>query len=224
LNRGARLLWCDAAKDGPMIVGSALRSEVPAKKVAVSYRSGRRLRTGGAVSLNSVTAGPDVPDLVNVVIEIPANTGPVKYEVDKFTGAVFVDRFLSTSMFYPCNYGYVPQTLAADGDPLDVAVVTPEPLLPGSVIPCRLVGVLHMEDEAGDDAKCLGVPADHLTPLYRHIRDIGDVSEHLRSTIEHFFVHYKDLEEGKWVKTRGWGDAADACKALEEALAQYRSD
>jgi inorganic pyrophosphatase len=174
------------------------------------------------MSLNSVGAGPDVPDVVNVVIEIPAQTGPVKYEVDKYTGAVFVDRFLATSMFYPCNYGYVPETLAADGDPLDVAVVTPQPLLPGSVIPARLVGVLQMEDEAGGDAKCLAFPADHLTTQYRAIRDLADVSTHLRATIEHFFVHYKDLEEGKWVKTRGWEDAAAARKSLEEAVANYR--
>jgi inorganic pyrophosphatase len=175
------------------------------------------------MSLDGVGAGPDVPSVVNVVIEIPANTGPVKYEVDKATGALFVDRFLSTSMFYPCNYGYVPDTLAADGDPLDVVVIAPHPLLSGVVIPCRLVGVLRMEDEAGDDAKCLGVPADHLTPLYRDVRDIGDVSESLLSTIEHFFVHYKDLEEGKWVKARGWGDALEARAELEASLATYRS-
>lgn len=174
------------------------------------------------MSLNTVGVGPGAPDVVNVVIEIPAHTGPVKYEVDKYTGAVFVDRFLSTSMFYPHNYGYVPETLAADGDPLDVIVVTPHPLLPGSVIPTRLIGVLRMEDEAGDDAKCLGVPADHLTPLYRDLRDIGDTSEHLRSTVEHFFVHYKDLEEGKWVRADGWGDAAEARETVNRALARYQ--
>ncbi len=175
------------------------------------------------MSLDAVGAGSDVPTMVNVIIEIPANTGPVKYEVDKATGGVFVDRFLSTSMFYPCNYGYVPETLAPDGDPLDVIVITPHPLLSGVVIPCRLVGMLRMEDEAGDDAKCLGVPADHLTPLYREVRDIGDVAESLLSTIEHFFVHYKDLEEGKWVKTRGWADAQQARAELEASLATYRS-
>ena len=175
------------------------------------------------MSLDAVGAGPDVPNIVNVVIEIPANTGPVKYEVDKATGEVFVDRFLSTSMFYPCNYGYVPGTLAGDGDPLDVIVIAPHALLSGVVIQCRLVGVLRMEDEAGDDAKCLGVPADHLTPLYRDMCDIGDVSEALLSTIEHFFVHYKDLEEGKWVKARGWGDAQEARVELEASLATYRS-
>lgn len=174
------------------------------------------------MSLNTVGAGPDVPDVVNVVIEIPAHTGPVKYEVDKFTGAVFVDRFLSTSMFYPHNYGYVPETLADDGDPLDVIVVTPHPLLPGAVIPTRLIGVLRMEDEAGDDAKCLGVPADHLTPMYRDWRDIDDTSEHLRSTVEHFFVHYKDLEEGKWVRADGWGNAAEARDVVIRALARYQ--
>ena len=176
------------------------------------------------MGLDSVGAGPDVPAVVNVVIEIPANTGPVKYEVDKLTGAVFVDRFLSTSMFYPCNYGYVPETLAADGDPLDVIVLTPHPVLSGTVIPCRLVGMLRMEDEAGDDEKCLGVPADHLTPLYRNIRDINDVSDHLRASIEHFFAHYKDLEEGKWVRTDGWAAAGEAREVLELALAQYQSD
>ena len=174
------------------------------------------------MSLSAVTPGPDSPDIVNVVIEIPANTGPVKYEVDKYTGAVFVDRFMSTSMFYPCNYGYVPQTLALDDDPLDVVVVAPHSLLPGVVIPCRFVGVLRMEDEAGDDAKLLGVPADHLTPVYREVFEAVDLPTQLLASIEHFFGHYKDLEEGKWVKTNGWGDAAAARAELVSSLERFR--
>jgi len=174
------------------------------------------------MSLNAVTPGPDAPDIVNVVIEIPANTGPVKYEVDKYTGAVFVDRFMSTSMFYPCNYGYVPDTLALDDDPLDVVVVTPHQLLPGVVIPCRMVGMLKMEDEAGPDAKLLGVPADHLTPVYREVKEATDLPAQLLASIEHFFVHYKDLEEGKWVKTDGWDDAAAARAELITSLERYR--
>ena len=173
------------------------------------------------MGLSSVKPGNNLPEEVNVVIEIPAQTGPVKYEVDKETGAVFVDRFLATSMFYPCNYGYVPGTLALDGDPLDVLVVTPHPLISGTVIPCRLVGVLEMEDEAGDDAKLLGVPIDKLSTLYTDICDVTELPEILRNSIQHFFEHYKDLEDGKWVKVRGWADANIARKELVDSLRRY---
>jgi len=173
------------------------------------------------MSLMSVPPGDKVPEEVNVIIEIPDQTGPVKYEVDKDTGAVFVDRFLTTSMLYPCNYGYVPNSLALDGDPLDVLVVTPQPLISGTVIPCRLVGVLQMEDEAGDDAKLLGVPADHLTRQYRAVKEYTDLPESLLATIEHFFAHYKDLEANKWVKVAGWAGSARAHRELEESLARY---
>ncbi len=175
------------------------------------------------MSLNAVGFGSEFPKVVNVIIEIPAHTGPVKYEVDKETGAVFVDRFMATSMFYPANYGYVPETLGLDGDPVDVIVVTPQPLLPGTVIPTRIVGMLQMEDEKGSDAKLLAVPSDKLTTNYQHIRDIEDVPQELRSSIEHFFVHYKDLEPGKWVKTQGWTDAEQAQQELLESAERHQS-
>lgn len=162
------------------------------------------------MSLAAVPPGKNLPDELNVIIEIPANTGPVKYEVDKLSGAVFVDRFMATPMFYPCNYGYVPETLAEDGDPLDVLVITPYPLLSGSVIPARPIGVLRMTDEAGDDAKILAVPMPKLTTEYEDVHSPDTMPRQLLQRIEHFFSHYKDLEPGKWVKLNGWGDAEEA--------------
>ena len=144
------------------------------------------------------------------MIEIPQNADPIKYEVDKDTGALFVDRFMSTPMFYPCNYGYVNNTLSLDGDPVDVLVHTPYPLEAGSVIRCRPVGMLNMTDESGIDAKIIAVPHSKLSKEYEHIQDIGDVSELLKAQIKHFFEHYKELEVGKWVKLDGWGDKAAA--------------
>ncbi|MGI5308507.1 inorganic diphosphatase [Rheinheimera sp. WS51] len=164
------------------------------------------------MSLSEIPAGKNLPDEINVIIEIPANADPVKYEVDKDTGAILVDRFMSTPMFYPCNYGYVNNTLSLDGDPVDVLVPTPYPLVPGSVIKCRPVGVLHMSDEAGEDAKVIAVPVSKLTKLYDDVKDVSDVPELLRKQIQHFFEHYKDLEAGKWVKVTGWGDI-NAAKA-----------
>lgn len=172
------------------------------------------------MSLKHVGPGAWAPGEVNVVVEIPANTGPVKYEVDKETGAVFVDRFMATAMFYPCNYGYVPDSLADDGDPLDVMVVTPHPLIAGTVIRCRPIGVLEMEDEAGDDAKIVAVPASKVTRLYDRVNAAEDLPDGLVHTIEHFFRHYKDLEPGKWVEVRGWGDSAAAVAYIEKALAR----
>jgi inorganic pyrophosphatase len=173
------------------------------------------------MSLKHVGPGGRAPDEVNVVLEIPANTGPVKYEVDKLSGAVFVDRFMATAMFYPCNYGYVPDSLAEDGDPLDVMVVTPHPLIAGTVITCRPVGVLEMEDEAGDDAKIVAVPVSKVTRIYDKVLAAADLPEGLVHTIEHFFTHYKDLEPGKWVKVRGWGDADTARGYIESALRRF---
>ncbi len=144
------------------------------------------------MSLKHVGHGDKAPDEINVVVEIPANTGPVKYEVDKETGAVFVDRFMSTAMFYPCNYGYVPDSLADDGDPLDVMVVTPYPLIAGTVITCRPISVLEMEDEAGDDAKIVAVPISKVAKIYDSVKAAADLPEGLVHTIEHFFAHYKD--------------------------------
>lgn len=164
------------------------------------------------MSLNDVPAGKDLPNDINVVIEIPANADPIKYEIDKDTGEVFVDRFMATPMFYPCNYGYIPNTLSEDGDPLDVLVVTPYPLVPGCVIRSRPVGILNMSDEAGQDAKLVAVPADKLSVLYRDVKETTDLPDLLIKQIQHFFENYKGLEEGKWVKVDGW-DNADAARA-----------
>jgi inorganic pyrophosphatase len=173
------------------------------------------------MSLDRVSAGRHVPDDVNVVIEIPMNADPVKYEVDKATGAVFVDRFMSTAMHYPCNYGYVPHTLSGDGDPVDVLVISPFPLITGVVVRCRPVGMLRMEDEAGEDTKVLAVPIDKLTSQYRGIRSPKDLPETRLAAITHFFEHYKDLEKGKWVKVRGWVGPAAAKKEIREGVARF---
>lgn len=170
------------------------------------------------MGLGSVPTGRNPPEEINVVIEIPKDSEPVKYEVDKQSGAIFVDRILSTPMRYPCNYGYVPHTLCGDGDPADVLVVLPLPLVPGSVIRCRPVGVLRMSDEAGSDEKLLAVPVDKVFSGYAHIHDIAQVSGHWLERIGHFFEHYKDLEKGKWVKLDGWGGAQEAKQILLQAI------
>ncbi|MGC4060596.1 MAG: inorganic diphosphatase [Aquabacterium sp.] len=164
------------------------------------------------MSLLNVPAGAKAPDVFNVIIEIPANADPIKYEIDHETGAVFVDRFMGTSMHYPCNYGYVPQTIAPDGDPVDVLVVTPFPLQPGVVIPCRPLGILKMEDEAGGDSKLVAVPTEKICAMYKDIQKMEDLPVLLVSQIKHFFEHYKDLEPGKWVKVVGW-DGIEVAKA-----------
>ena len=163
------------------------------------------------MGLESVPAGKELPDDIYVVIEIPANSAPIKYEVDKETGTLFVDRFMATAMFYPANYGYVNNTLSSDGDPVDVLVPTPYPLQPGSVIRCRPVGVLKMTDEAGGDAKVVAVPHTKLSKEYDHIKDVGDLPELLKEQIKHFFESYKALEAGKWVKVEGW-EGVDAAR------------
>ncbi|WP_417354542.1 inorganic diphosphatase [Gallaecimonas pentaromativorans] len=170
------------------------------------------------MSLNQVTAGKNIPDEINVIIEIPANASPIKYEVDKDSGAIFVDRFMSTPMFYPCNYGYVNHTLSLDGDPVDVLVPTPYPLIPGAVIRCRPVGVLKMTDESGEDAKVVAVPVSKLTKIYDDVKDVTDLPELLKNQITHFFERYKELEPGKWVKVEGWADAA---AAKEEIMTSF---
>jgi inorganic pyrophosphatase len=174
------------------------------------------------MSLNNVPAGRDLPNDFNVIIEISANGDPIKYEVDKESGAIFVDRFLGTAMHYPCNYGYIPQTLADDGDPVDVLVLTPFPLIPGSVVRCRVLGVLKMTDDGGIDAKLLAVPLDKLCPMYSHIKSLADVPEFTLNQIKHFFEHYKDLEKGKWVKMEGWADAEEAKKEILAGVAAYK--
>ena len=175
------------------------------------------------MGLDLVPTGKNPPEEINVIIEIPKDAEPVKYEVDKATGAIFVDRILSTPMRYPCNYGYVPHTLCGDGDPADVLVVLPLPLIPGSVIRCRPVGVLKMTDEAGSDEKLLAVPVEKVFAGYAHISDIDQVSAHWCERIGHFFEHYKDLEKGKWVKVDGWGNAAEAKQILIDAIARYKA-
>lgn len=175
------------------------------------------------MSLNAVPAGNNLPEEINVIIEIPAHADPVKYEVDKESGAMFVDRFMATCMHYPTNYGYVPYTLSEDGDPVDVLVITPFPLIPGSVIRCRPVGVLNMTDESGSDAKILAVPADKLSQIYRGITELEQVPELLRKQIEHFFEHYKDLEPNKWVKIDGW-EGSEAAKAeITSSVERYKN-
>lgn len=162
------------------------------------------------MSLLNVTPGSKAPDVFNVIIEISANAAPVKYEVDKDSGAVFVDRFMGTAMHYPCNYGYVPQTLAPDGDPVDVLVVTPFPLPPGVVVAVRPLGILKMEDEAGGDSKLVAVPTEKICAMYKGIQKLEDLPELLVQQIKHFFEHYKDLEPGKWVKVVGWAGIDEA--------------
>jgi inorganic pyrophosphatase len=174
-----------------------------------------------AMSLHNVTPGANAPEEFNVIIEIPMNADPIKYEVDKESGAMFVDRFMSTAMHYPCNYGYVPRTLSDDGDPVDVLVITPFPLAPGVVVTCRPIGVLKMEDEAGGDAKLLAVPIDKILPIYKHWQKPADMNELRLKQIQHFFEHYKDLEPGKWVKVSGW-EGPDAARAeVRSGIASY---
>ena len=170
-----------------------------------------------------VSAGRDVPNDINVIIEISAQGDPIKFEVDKDSGAVFVDRFMGTSMRYPINYGYVPHTIAGDGDPVDVLVVTPFPLAPGVVIRCRPVGVLKMDDEAGGDAKLLAVPIDKVLPIYKHWLKASDLAPERLAQIQHFFEHYKDLEPGKWVKVIGWGGPDEAKLEIEDGINRYNS-
>lgn len=174
------------------------------------------------MNFDKIPPGKNPPDDIYVAIEIPANASPIKYEIDKDMGAVMVDRFMATPMFYPANYGFIPNTLADDGDPLDVLVITPYPVMPGSIIRCRPVGVLNMEDEAGGDAKLVAVPHDKVSKEYRHIKDVEDLPELLRKQIQHFFENYKDLEEGKWVKVQGWDNAQAARDAVEASIAAYK--
>ncbi|WP_022950268.1 inorganic diphosphatase [Leucothrix mucor] len=173
------------------------------------------------MNIDKLSVGKDVPNNVNVIIEIPANASPVKYEVDKDSGALMVDRFMTAPMFYPANYGFVPHTLADDGDPIDVLVVTPEPLVHGCVIPARPVGVLNMSDEGGGDVKIVAVPAGKLSTQYDNIQNYTDLPELLLQQIEHFFEHYKQLEKGKWVKIDDWADAAAARQAIQESVEAY---
>jgi len=175
------------------------------------------------MSFEKVPSGRNLPDEINVIIEIPMNADPIKYEVDKESGAIFVDRFMGTAMHYPCNYGYIPHTIADDGDPVDVLVITPFPLLPGVVVRSRPIGVLKMSDEAGGDAKLIAVPADEILPWYKHWRKPEDIQPERLAQIQHFFEHYKDLEKGKWVKIEGWGGPDDARAEIMAGVKAYEA-
>ena len=175
------------------------------------------------MGLDLVTTGKDVPHDVNVIIEIPMNAEPVKYEVDKASGAIFVDRVLTTPMRYPCNYGYIPHTLSGDGDPADVLVVMPLPLVPGCVIRVRPIGMLNMVDEAGEDTKIIAVPVSKVFPAYDNVKTIDDLPDLTKDRIRHFFEHYKDLEKGKWVKVDGWSGPAEAEAEIMKSVERFQA-
>ena len=170
------------------------------------------------MNIEKLAIGFNAPDDVNVIIEVPIGGEPIKYEMDKASGALVVDRFLYTSMRYPGNYGFIPHTLSEDGDPCDVIVCNTRAIAPGAVINCRPVGVLMMEDEAGQDEKIIAVPATKLTRRYEKVENYTDLPEITLKQVEHFFEHYKDLEKTKWVKISGWGDAAKAKALISEAM------
>jgi len=173
--------------------------------------------------VHDLKAGKNPPEEINVVIEIPKGSN-IKYEIDKETGALFVDRRLFTAMFYPCNYGFVPQTKEKDGDPVDVLVLGNDAVIPTSVIRARPVGVLLTADEEGEDAKIVAVPVAKIDPTFANIKDISDVPEHLQDQIKHFFEHYKELEKGKYVKVTGWANKDLASKKISEAMERYTKE
>jgi inorganic pyrophosphatase len=174
--------------------------------------------------LDAIQIGANPPFEVNVVIEVPLGGEPIKYELDKASGTLVVDRFLYTSMRYPGNYGFIPHTLSEDGDPCDVLVANTRPIAPGAVIAVRPIGVLYMRDEAGGDEKIIAVPAPKLTKRYEKVEHYTDLPEITTRQIEHFFAHYKDLEPGKWVESAGWGDANAARKIITEAIARAKAE
>jgi inorganic pyrophosphatase len=176
------------------------------------------------MGLEDISSGKQVPDDINVVIEIPSTISPVKYEIDKTSGMVTVDRFLGTAMFYPCEYGFIPHTLSEDGDPVDVLVITPYPLISGAVVSARPVGLLRMTDEAGLDAKILAVPTLKLTTRYQHVKSPADLGKDLIDKIEHFFSHYKDLEPGKWAKIDGWENVDAAKDEIVAGVLRYQKE
>ncbi|MBV8473377.1 MAG: inorganic diphosphatase [Hyphomicrobiales bacterium] len=175
------------------------------------------------MNLNSIAIGKNAPNDVNVVIEVPIGGEPIKYEMDKESGALVVDRFLYTSMRYPGNYGFIPHTLSDDGDPCDVIVANTRAIIPGAVMSCKIVGVLFMEDEGGGDEKLLAVPSDKLTQRYARVANYTDLPEITLQQIEHFFAHYKDLEPNKWVKIVRWGDAEEARKIILEGVERAKA-
>ena len=173
--------------------------------------------------LEAIPTGQNPPVDINVVIEVPVGGEPIKYEMDKASGTLFVDRFLYTPMRYPGNYGFVPHTLSADGDPIDVLVCNTRAIVPGAVINCRPVGVLVMEDDGGGDEKIIAVPADKITKRYQKVLNVSDLPEITLQQIQHFFEHYKDLEPGKWVKIKHWGDADEARMLIMQAVGRYKA-
>ena len=170
------------------------------------------------MNIEAIAIGKNPPEDVNVIIEVPVGGEPIKYEMDKASGALFVDRFLYTPMRYPGNYGFIPHTLSLDGDPIDVVVCNTRAIMPGAVISCRVVGVLVMEDEAGGDEKLIAVPSPKMTRRYENVHEVTDLPQITRDQIQHFFEHYKDLEPGKWVKVIRWDNAAEAKKMILEAI------
>ena len=172
--------------------------------------------------IDAIPIGKNPPHDVNVIIEVPIGGEPIKYEMDKDAGTLIVDRFLYTPMRYPGNYGFVPHTLSDDGDPIDVLVANTRPIIPGAVINVKPIGVLRMEDDGGGDEKIIAVPSAKLTQRYSHVENYTQLPEISWKQIEHFFLHYKDLEPGKWVKLTGWGDAADARRLIVEAIERAR--
>lgn len=174
--------------------------------------------------ISKISIGDDAPNIVNMIVENPIGGIPVKYELDKESGAMFVDRFLHTAMFYPGNYGFIPHTLSGDGDPVDVLTVGQSPVMPGAVMPVRPIGVLLMEDDGGQDEKIIAVPGPKIHPYYDKIENYTDLQQVNRDQIEHFFTHYKDLEKGKWSKTLGWADAQKAKEMILNGIERAKND
>jgi len=175
------------------------------------------------MNLEHISVGNNIPEEFNVVIEIPANSSPIKYEIDKKSSALYVDRFIGTAMSYPANYGFIPHTLSEDGDPADVMVITPFPITYGAVVACRAIGVLNMEDESGIDAKIIAVPTKKTCPMYAAIESLEDCPKLLIEQIKYFFEHYKGLEKGKWVKITGYDNAEKAKQEINNSVARYTS-
>src|SRR6201996_917404 len=189
----------------------------------MQFDRGQRDSGGSGMNYDAISIGKNAPQEVNVVIEVPIGGEPIKYEMDKAAGTLVVDRFLHTPMRYPGNYGFVPHTLSDDGDPIDVLVANTRPIVPGAVINVRPIGVLKMQDDAGGDEKIIAVPSPKLTKRYVNVHNYTDMPSITLEQIWHFFEHYKDLEEGKWVKVAGWGDAAEAKALIVEAIDRART-
>jgi inorganic pyrophosphatase len=172
--------------------------------------------------IDAISIGDNPPYEINAVVEVPTGGDPIKYEMDKASGTLVVDRFLYTSMHYPGNYGFIPHTLSDDGDPLDVLIPNQRAIIPGAIMAVRPIGVLFMQDESGLDEKIIAVPTPKLTPRYQHLHHYTDLPDITRQQIQHFFEHYKDLEPGKWVKVSRWGDREEAHKLILEAIERYK--